>query len=302
MYVPSLPSIAISRCHYDTNDFTGYSQCVQGSGSNPTTTTKTTTANTKTSTTKTSTTKTSTTKTSTTKTSKTSGVVTPPTGLPASAGATAYPTPRVVTGVFDGGMLKYNRNPSTCEGQTETDEAAAMFIIEAGGTVKNAIIGAEQGEGIHCRGPCTIENVWWEKVCEDAATFKQTSGTSYVIGGGAWGAQDKVFQFNGRGTVNISGFYAKDYGKVSRSCGDCTNNGGPRHFVIDNVTAVDGGPLCGINTNYGDTCRISNSCQSNKKDCDRYQGVVKGNGSSKKLGTGPDGVSCFVSNLTFNCS
>ncbi|EPS42444.1 hypothetical protein H072_3625 [Dactylellina haptotyla CBS 200.50] len=294
-------------CVY-SNDW--YSQCLEGSaGTTATTTTKTTTtktSSTKTTTTKTTTAKTSSTKTtkfSTTKTSKTSSSLLPPTNLPASAGSTAFPSPIIVTGVFDGGMMKYDRNPSSCEGQTETDEAAAMFIIEAGGVVKNVIIGPNQGEGIHCRGPCTIQNVWWEDVCEDAATFKQTSGDSYIIGGGAFHAQDKIFQFNGRGTVHISdGFYAKDYGKVSRSCGDCTNNGGPRNFVISGITAVDGGPLCGINTNYGDTCRISNSCQSNGKDCDRYQGVVKGNGSSKKLGTGADGVSCFVDSFTTNCS
>ncbi|KAK6335855.1 hypothetical protein TWF730_003230 [Orbilia blumenaviensis] len=283
-------------CQY-SNEW--YSQCVQSSGG---TTAGTTAATTKTTTTKTSSTKT--TKSTTTKTTKTSVPATPPTNVPASAGSTSYPTPVLVSAgqVFDGKMLKYDRNPSSCQGQKETDEAAAMFIVESGGTVKNVIIGPDQGEGIHCRGPCRLENVWWISVCEDAATFKQTSGDSYVVGGGAFGASDKIFQFNGRGTVHISGFYAKDYGKVSRSCGDCTNNGGPRHFVIENVTAVDGGPLCGVNTNYGDTCRISNSCQNKGKDCDRYQGVVKGNGSSKKLGTGPDGVSCFVSGLTTNCS
>ena len=46
-------------------------------------------------------------------------------------------------------------------------------------------------------------------------------------------------------------FYVNDYGKVSRSCGDCTNNGGPRNFIFDNVVAVNGGVLCGINTNFG---------------------------------------------------
>lgn len=100
----------------------------------------------------------------------------------------------------------------------------------------------------------TIENVWWVDVCEDAATFKQTSGDSYVIGGGAYSASDKIFQFNGRGTVHISDFYALDYGKVIRSCGDCTANGGPRHVRINNVTAIDGAALCGINVNYGGAC------------------------------------------------
>jgi hypothetical protein len=139
-------------------------------------------------------------------------------------------------------------------------------------------------------------------VCEDAATFKQPAGrTSYVIGGGARHASDKIFQFNGRGTVSIKNFYAEDYGKVIRSCGDCTANGGPRNIVIEGVTAVDGGVLCGINSNYGDTCKIVNSCQDGGKSCDRYTGVVKGSGSSTKIGSGPDGTSCTVSGLTSVC-
>lgn len=81
----------------------------------------------------------------------------------------------------------------TCAEQTETDEAAAMFIAEDGAVIKNVILSKAQAEGIHCRGSCTLQNVWWEDVCEDAATFKQAAGkTSYVIGGGAKGASDKV--------------------------------------------------------------------------------------------------------------
>lgn len=211
-----------------------------------------------------------------------------------------------------------------------------MFILEDGASISNAILSKAQAEGIHCRGACTITNVWWEDVCEDAATFKQAAGKSSTVnGGGARGAADKIFQFNGRGTVTIKNFYAEDYGKVIRSCGDCTGNGGPRNVVIDNVVAKDGGVLCGVNSNYGgessphpffntlmtcgmpwethpsrksfktdgrtDTCRISNSCQSNNKTCDRYEGVVKGNGSSEKIGSGPDGTSCSVSGFASSC-
>ncbi|CRK20075.1 hypothetical protein BN1723_017826, partial [Verticillium longisporum] len=63
----------------------------------------------------------------------------------------------------------------------EQDEAAAVFILEPGATLRNAIIGPAQAEGVHCRGPCTIENVWWDDVCEDAATFKG-AGPRYVRG------------------------------------------------------------------------------------------------------------------------
>ncbi|WP_344127103.1 pectate lyase, partial [Luedemannella flava] len=45
-----------------------------------------------------------------------------------------------------------------------------------------------------------------------------------VIGGGAKSATDKLFQHNGNGTVNISGFYAENIGKLYRACGNCTNS------------------------------------------------------------------------------
>ncbi|KAM3081909.1 hypothetical protein ACMFMG_004375 [Clarireedia jacksonii] len=86
---------------------------------------------------------------------------------------------------FDGGMKKYNRSVSTFNGQAEDGDRDAVFVLQAGATLSNVIIGPNNGEGVHCLGTCTLNNVWWTDVCEDAATFKQTSGTSYVNGGGA---------------------------------------------------------------------------------------------------------------------
>ncbi|KAF2026546.1 pectate lyase, partial [Setomelanomma holmii] len=207
-----------------------------------------------------------------------------------------------ISGTFDGTLVRYSRHSGMCKEQSDTGEATAMFIAEDGAVIKNVILSKAQAEGMYCCGSCTLENVWWEDACKDAATFKQSADkTLYVIGGGAKGASDKMFQFNGRSTVSIQNFYAADYGKVIRSCGDCTANSGPRNIIIDGVTGVDGGVLCGINTNYGDTCKITNSCQSSSKSCDRYTGVVKGNGSSKKIGSGPERTYCTVSGLTSSC-
>ena len=107
------------------------------------------------------------------------------TAFPKPASSTSLPTAKLIPAgtVFDGKMVRYSRSPDTCQDQTETDEAAAMFIAEDGATIKNVILSKAQAEGIHCRGACILENVWWEDVCEDAATFKQPAGkTSYVIG------------------------------------------------------------------------------------------------------------------------
>ncbi|KAL0936269.1 pectate lyase [Colletotrichum truncatum] len=234
------------------------------------------------------------------------GVVTPPAGvttaLPQSSGATATNKPITVSAgqTYDGGMKKFDRSPRVCAEQDETGEADSMFVLESGATLANVIIGPDQAEGVHCRGTCTLINVWWQDVCEDALTLKQSSGTSYVIGGGAFKASDKIIQFNGFGTVDIKNFYANDYGKVVRSCGNCSGNGGARNVLLSNVIATDGGVLCGINTNYGDTCIVNNSCQDSNKICDRYTGNNSGK-EPTKIGSGPDGTYCKATGFTTAC-
>jgi pectate lyase len=121
--------------------------------------------------------------------------------------------------------------------------------------LRNVIIGADQGEGVYCLGSCNLEFVWFEDVCEDAISIKG-DGTANIIGGGAYHASDKVIQHNGCGHVNIVNFYANDYGKVYRSCGNCADNCA-RSVHMEGTTAVDGGELIGINTNLGDVVRVS---------------------------------------------
>ena len=85
--------------------------------------------------------------------------------LPDSKGSETFDEPKEITDVFDGGMKTYGRGVE-CTGQDEGGESDAVFIIKEGGTLKNAIIGFDQIEGVHCQGACTVENVWWEAVCE----------------------------------------------------------------------------------------------------------------------------------------
>jgi hypothetical protein len=71
-------------------------------------------------------------------------------------------------------------------------------------------------------------------------------------------------------------------GKLYRSCGNCSNNGGPRNVNIQNVKARGVSELIGINSNFGDTANVSGSCGSSvKKVCQEYKGVQKGSESSK---------------------
>lgn len=95
---------------------------------------------------------------------------------------------------FDCKGVRYDRGKS-CTGQAEGGDKDAVFILESGASLSNCIIGADQIEGVHCNGGCTLKNIWWENVCEDAFTIKkQSSGqTTYIYGGGAKSAGKPAF-------------------------------------------------------------------------------------------------------------
>ncbi|MFE4957824.1 pectate lyase [Streptomyces sp. NPDC056653] len=93
---------------------------------------------------------------------------------------------------------------------------------------------------------------------EDAATFLDSSSSLVrtVDGGGARPADDKVFQHNGAGTLIIKNFQVEDFGKLYRSCGNCSTMY-DRHVQVQNVRVTSpGDSIVGINTNYGDTARV----------------------------------------------
>ena len=216
--------------------------------------------------------------------------------FPAAAGESTLSQTMSVTGEFDGGMVRFGRGVS-CTGQAEGGDSDAVFSIEDGGTLKNVIIGADQIEGVHCQGACTIENVWWEAVCEDALTFKK-DGAGTVTGGGAKAATDKVIQQNGLGTVTIKGFSVTDFGKLYRSCGNCKTMG-ERHVVIDGVNAQGGtATFVGINSNYGDTATITNSCVKAKNICEEFEGNDTG-AEPKEISTGPSSA-CIYTDADIN--
>ncbi|KAK0213376.1 polysaccharide lyase family 3 protein [Desarmillaria ectypa] len=164
--------------------------------------------------------------------------------------------------VFDGGWKKYDRGSGACSGQSE-----GVFYLHEGATLQNVIIGANQAEGVHC----TLKFVWFEDVCEDAITIKNDEAGDYtnIIGGGAYHAADKVIQHNGCGTVNIVNFF------LYRSCGNCKSQC-KRNVYISGVYAKDGGTLAGINSNYGDTATIVDSCYDTKHPCTLYKGCAGG--------------------------
>lgn len=221
--------------------------------------------------------------------------------VPASRGSVTYKAPYVVKAgtTFDGGYKTYGRGVS-CTGQSEGGNKDAVFQVENGGTLKNVIIGKDQIEGVHCMGACNIINTWWIDVCEDALTFKG-NGNGLVQGGGAQNAADKIIQHNGIGTITIDGFTASNFGKLYRSCGNCKaasvgSTAPKRNVVVKNVKAYNGKVLTGINSNFGDVSKISNTCATSVKEiCDEYTGNTNGK-EPPKVHSGPSSH-CVYSSL-----
>lgn len=226
-----------------------------------------------------------------------------PTGSwPASKGTVYLKEPFTVKKgtTFDGDMKTYARSNVKCRGQTESGWQNSVFVVEPGATLQNVLIGKDQMEGVHClESGCTIKNVWWEDVCEDALSIKGGSDSSVtkVIGGGARSASDKILQHNGMGTVSIEGFYAQDFGKLYRSCGTC--GGKSRKVIVKNVLAVNGDvSIVTVNKNWGDQATLENIMVKGKKVnlCEWSKGSTSGEPTT--LGTGPSDSLCKYSTKT----
>lgn len=218
--------------------------------------------------------------------------------IPASKGSVTYKEAKPISGVFDGGMKTYGRGVK-CSGQKEGGDKDAVFLLANGATLKNAIIGKDQIEGVHCLGACTIENVWWVDVCEDALSVKG-NGNALVKGGGAQSASDKVIQHNGKGTVTIDGFTVSDFGKLYRACGNCKESLA-RKVVIKNVKAYNGKVLAGINPNFGDTATITGTCATSVKTiCEEFKGTTPGN-EPKSVSKGPSSKCIYTASAIKSC-
>jgi len=162
----------------------------------------------------------------------------------------------------------------------------AVFRLESGATLKNVILGADSIEHVHCIGDgCTVENVWWDDVCEDALTLTGSTNQNakfYVIGGGARDGSDKIVQHNSSGTVHIKGFTVSNSGKLYRACGNCKSGyQGFREVIIEDVNASNVGVLAGINSNYGDKATFINVNANGGNVCYLYTGNNVGSEPSK---------------------
>ncbi|MEW2044035.1 pectate lyase [Streptomyces sp. NPDC005476] len=230
----------------------------------------------------------------------TSGALTPASAAtwPTANGSQAVTSTIPVSGTKDYGMKRlYGAGDLGTGGQNEDQDP--LLELAAGAVLKNVIIGSPAADGIHCLGSCTLQNVWWEDVGEDAATFLGSSSSNVytVSGGGAKEASDKVFQFNGAGTLNVSNFAVKNFGTFVRSCGNCKSGQYKRTINLNTIEATyKGSRLVGINTNYGDSAtlkKITIVGDSSKKiiPCQKYIGNNTGKEPTTN-GSNADGTYC----------
>ena len=247
-------------------------------------------------------------------------------GAAAAATATAYPTgaadalavnwPQAtgeivvdetieVTGDFDGGNVRYVPGSGLGDGGQGEDQDP-VFEVREGGRLSNVIIGSPGADGVHCQGSCTLENVWWEDIGEDAATFRGGPDSQFLVtGGAARNGEDKVFQHNGGGTLTVRDFAAENFTTFYRSCGNCSTQY-QRNAVLDGIEiTVPANRVAGINENYGDTATLRNITIVGDGDrrvtpCQRYIGNDRGD-EPVQSGSGPDGTYCRYteSDLTY---
>lgn len=205
-----------------------------------------------------------------------------------------------VSGTFDGGNKRFVGSGDLGNGGQDEGQDP-LFKLTDGAVLKNVIIGAPAADGVHCEKSCTLRNVVWEDVGEDAATFRGSNATVRIEGGAASKASDKVFQDNrgAGGSVTISDFEVSDFGTLYRSCGNCSTQA-HRDAVLKNITVSGGGKvLAGININYGDTVKISRVTMTNGAKaniCNLYEGNSTG-AEPKKVGSEPDGEHCVASDI-----
>lgn len=205
---------------------------------------------------------------------------------------------------FDGGGKRFQLSDA---GQSEGQPP--VFLLEEGASLRNVVIGNLASDGVHCVGNCSVYNVWWEDIGEDAATAKGGAGTTmHVDCGGAFLGTDKTFQHNGQGTLHISRFVADNWkskgGKFYRSCGDCTGNKGPRNVIIENSRIHNHQTIVGVNSSYSngsphDTATLRNVMllrwNGEIEVCSTFTGVEKGSGSSSEKGSEWNTASCKLS-------
>jgi hypothetical protein len=208
-----------------------------------------------------------------------------------------------VKGTFDGAGKRFVAGGALGDG-SQSESQKALFDLADGATLANVVLGSPAADGVHCAGSCTLRNVVWEDVGEDAATFRGANATVLVDGGSAANGTDKVFQDNREagGSVTIRNFSVSAFGKLYRSCGNCKKQSA-RTVRLEHITATaPGKTLVGANVNLGDRVTVSDvtiagAGAAKVHVCELFNGNDTG-AEPTKVATAPDGVACVATGVT----
>jgi hypothetical protein len=222
---------------------------------------------------------------------------------PTGSGSTTLNSTMNISGSMDLGMKRYIAGSSLGDG-SQSEGQKPLFMLADGATLSNVVIGNPGADGIHCSGSCTLKNVWWDDVGEDAFTELGSSSSTTILidGGGAQHASDKIMQLNGGGTITIQNFCAYGFGKLARSCGNCSKQY-TRHIVLKNISAtLPGNEIVGVNSNYNDTATLTNIIIHGRQTtpivvCSIFTGNTSG-AEPTMTGMGPDGKNCIFNTAT----
>ena len=138
----------------------------------------------------------------------------------------------------------------------------AIFEVADGGSVKNVIFGTKVGDGIHCLGSCTIDNVWFPYVCDDAITMLGGSGKTATI---EQRLQERARQGDPaqrrRQHRHVRQHLRRDRGQAvpvvrrGRGCGPASSK---RTVTASNIYAIGVGQVIGVSSN--DKATLKNIC------------------------------------------
>ena len=107
-------------------------------------------------------------------------------------------------------------------GQSESQPPA--FILMKGASLKNVVIDAPAGDGIHVHGNNTLTNVQMPDVGEDAVSMRSSfeGGTVTINDSSFSKGEDKIFQVNKASTWYLNNVTVNGAGKVLRQNGGST--------------------------------------------------------------------------------
>ena len=194
---------------------------------------------------------------------------------------------RQVSGTFDGMLQRFvgsgplgTRRPA--EGQ------APLFELANGATLKNVIIGSPAGRRRALHGHLHAR----ERVVGGRGRGRrhlprlvELADHDRATAAAPRSATDKVFQHNGARHADDQELQRRHFGKLYRSCGNCSSQYA-RHVVLRDVTGAPGKTLVGINTNYGDTADFERiTVYGQMTICERYTGNSNG-GEPVRTGAG----------------